>query len=61
MRKGKVAESLAEKLQHYVDEIQEGERDNFYDDHIVDELLEMREELVYDFRSINTVTVIDNH
>lgn len=43
MSKSKVAEELAEKLQEYSYEVAEGEHENFYDDYIVDELLEMRE------------------
>src|SRR5690606_23860434 len=44
MLKDKVAETLVEMLQHYVDEVQEEEdRSNFSDDYIVDKLLQVKE------------------
>ena len=48
MSKEKVAESLAEKLQEFAYEVEQGEHDNFFDDYIVDELLDMREHLIKD-------------
>lgn len=48
MNKVKVAEELLEMLQVYADEIEEGERDNFYDDHILDRVLDMQEVLYKD-------------
>ena len=48
MLKEKTAESLAEKLQEYAYEAEEGGHDNFFDDYIVDELLDMREHLFKD-------------
>lgn len=45
MKKVRIAESLSEMLQNYAYEVEEGERDNFHDDHILDGVLDMHEVL----------------
>lgn len=48
MEKARIAEDLAETLQTYVEEVEDGDRHNFYDDHIVDQVLEMHKILYKD-------------
>lgn len=48
MRKIKIAEDLAEMLQTYAEELEEGERDQFQDLYIVDSICDMQEALYKD-------------